>query len=303
MIDIAIIGAGPAGLTAGLYAARAGLNAVVLEQLFAGGQAATTSTIENYPGVESVEGPELAMRMEAQARSFGLSIRYDTVESLSLSESVKTIHTSGGIIQARAVILCMGATPRLLGVPGEDRLRGRGVSYCATCDGALYRGKRVAVVGGGDTAAEDALFLSSLAGEVHWIHRRDALRAAKVVGERALNADTVLPHWNTVVTQVQGDSAVQSITLQNTATNETADLAVDAIFVAVGVEPKVDLVREQIALSPQGYILAGEDGRTSLPFVYAAGDIRQKPLRQIVTATADGANALYSAQADLLGIA
>ena len=302
MLDIAIIGAGPAGMTAGLYAARAGFRTALIEKLFPGGQVATTATVENYPGFPGgIGGPELAAKLADHAQEYGLELLYEEVTGLSLDGKVKTLQLGATSIEARAVVLCMGATPRMLGIPGEARLRGAGVSYCATCDGALFRGKRVAIVGGGDTAAEDAAYLSPLCAEVLLIHRRDTLRAAGALAERTLALPNLRPIWNTSVTEILGNAAVEGIAL-NTA-GETRVEPIDAVFIAVGTTPCTESVRGIVALNKQGYILAGEDTRTPVPLVYAAGDIREKPLRQIVTAVSDGAVAIHSAQSDLAAMA
>ncbi len=290
--DVMIIGGGPAGLTAGLYAARAGLKAVMLEQMFVGGQASTTDQLHNYPGFpDGIGGPELMMLFEQQASNMGLEIIYDSVNSLALEGEIKSAQISSGEIQAKAAILCMGAERQLLGVPGEQKLTGRGVSYCATCDGAFYRDKTVAVVGGGDTAMEDALYLAGICEKVIVLHRRDKLRA---VGRQA---DAVRAHekveimYNTRVERI--DSAEKRLVL---ALNDERTLNVDGVFVAIGTRPKSDLVKGQVETDAAGFVLAGEDTLTSLAGVYAAGDIRRKPLRQVITAAADGAVAAYEAQ-------
>lgn len=296
--DVMIIGGGPAGMTAGLYAARAGLKAVMLEQMFVGGQASTTDQLHNYPGFpDGIGGPELMMLFEQQAINMGLEIIYDGVESLSLQGDIKTAQTfASGEISAKTAILCMGAERQLLGAPGEQKLTGRGVSYCATCDGAFYRGKTVAVVGGGDTAMEDALYLAGICEKVIVIHRRDKLRA---VGRQA---DAVRAHekveimYNTRVERI--DQAEKGLML---TLNDDRTLNVDGLFVAIGTRPKSDLVKGQVETDAAGFVLAGEDTASSIPGVYAAGDLRRKPLRQVITAAADGAVAAYEAQKYLEG--
>lgn len=298
MIDIIIIGAGPAGMTAGMYAARAGLRAVIAEQAFPGGQVATANRIENYPGFPAgIGGAELSQKMEEQARAVGAEFVAGEILSMELEGDVKEIRTAEGTLRARAVILCMGAVPRLLGVPGEARLRGAGVSYCATCDGFFFRGKRVAVVGGGDTAAEDAAYLSALCSEVLLVHRRERMRAQESLAARALALPNVRPLWNARVTEVLGEDNVEGIRLD--VRGEDTQEGVSGVFVAVGTTPNTQMLKGSLALDEGGYVRAGEDTRTSLPLVYAAGDIRTKQLRQIVTAAADGAVAVYSALADL----
>lgn len=300
MLDSIIIGGGPAGLTAGLYLLRAGLRCALFERQFCGGQAATTNVIENYPGFpQGIGGPELSMNMAEQAQSLGLDIRYDEVERVELAGETKRVFAAGRELVAHSVILCMGATPRPLGLADEDRLRGRGVSYCATCDGALYRGRDVVVAGGGNTAAEDALYLSRFARRVVIVHRRDAFRAARALVDRmekTANIDIVYDH---VVESIAGGQKLEEVALRNVKTGSVRALAADGLFVAVGMEPKTELVRGQVELADGGYIRAGEDTRTSLPLVYAAGDIRTKPLRQVVCAAADGAVAASMAALDL----
>ena len=296
MLDVMIIGGGPAGMTAGLYASRMGLKAAIFEKLFVGGQASTTNIIENYPGyARGIGGPELMMEFQQQAEQAGCEVRYDDVLQLELDSDIKTAKTASGDIQARTVILCMGAQARKLGVPGEDRLRGRGVSYCATCDGAFYRSKRVAVVGGGNTAAEDALYLSQLCERVYLIHRRDSLRADAALAERLKEKSNIEIIWDSVVTQLNGADTLETVALHNVKTGSDTLVAVSGVFVAVGQVPGSELVRGKVDLDPAGYIIAGEDTQTSLPGVYAAGDIRTKPLRQVVTAAADGAVAAAAA--------
>ena len=296
MLDVMIIGGGPAGMTAGLYASRMGLKAAIFEKLFVGGQASTTNIIENYPGfAHGIGGPELMMEFQQQAEQAGCEVRYDDVLQLELDGDIKTAKTASGDIQARTVILCMGAQARKLGVPGEDRLRGRGVSYCATCDGAFYRGKRVAVVGGGNTAAEDALYLSQLCERVYLIHRRDSLRADAALAGRIKEKSNIEIIWDSVVTQLNGADILETVALHNVKTGLDTTVAVSGVFVAVGQVPGSELVRGKVDLDPAGYIIAGEDTQTSLPGVYAAGDIRTKPLRQVVTAAADGAVAAAAA--------
>ncbi len=291
LYDVMIIGGGPAGLTAGLYAARAGLKAVLLEQMFVGGQASTTDKLENYPGFpEGIGGPELMMQFEQQAVNAGLEVRYEPAELLELTGDIKRARTMSGDIEAKTVILCMGAGRSLLGVPGEQELTGRGVSYCATCDGALYRGKHVAVVGGGDTAMEDVLYLAGVCEKVTLIHRRDKLRA---VGRQA---DAVRAHekveilYNTRVEKVE--KAENGIVLH---LNDERSLDAAGVFVAIGTKPESALIAGQVETDKDGFILAGEDTRTSVPGVFAAGDLRKKPLRQVVTAASDGAVAAYEA--------
>ncbi|MBQ2769653.1 MAG: thioredoxin-disulfide reductase [Clostridia bacterium] len=296
MLDIAIIGGGPAGLTAGLYAARGGAVVTLFEELFVGGQVTKTHLIENYPGFpDGLEGFSLGALMEQQASRFGLKVSYETVERLELDGPVKKIHVGGRIEEAKAVILCMGAVPQLLGDPREAELTGKGVAYCATCDGAFYKGRTVAVVGGGDTAIADALYLTGFAEQVHVIHRRDALRATKTLQEAAFKNEKITFHWDSVVKTLQGAEKLEALGLQNKKTGEESLLPCDGLFVAVGIEPKNALIKDQLPLDPQGAILTNERMETGVPGVYAAGDLRATPLRQVVTACADGAIAATEA--------
>ena len=302
MFDSIIIGGGPAGLTAGIYLMRAGLSCVLFEKQFCGGQAATTNVIENYPGfVDGVGGPELSMNMMEQATKLGLEVRYDEITEVHLTDEEKYVIAAGKKVEAKTVILCMGATPRPLGVAEEDRLRGRGVSYCATCDGALYRGKHVCVVGGGNTAAEDALYLARVAERVAVVHRRDNFRAAKVLVERMKNTPNIDIYTDCVVESISGTMKLENIVLKNVKDESLCTLQMDGLFVAVGMEPQTALVEGQLELEG-GYIKAGEDTRTSVKDVYAAGDIRTKPLRQVVCAASDGAVAATMAQMDIESI-
>lgn len=287
--DILIVGGGPAGLTAGIYASRAGMRSIVLESGFAGGQASTTDRIENYPGFpEGVGGMELMMAFEQQyGRLGGGEVRYDGVQSLNLEEKT-AVTAAGEVISARAVILCMGAEPRKLGVPGEVELTGQGVSYCATCDGMFFRGKTVAVVGGGDTAVEDAAYLKRLA-TVKVIHRRDELRAASRAGEALMADPDVEKLLSHTVEKIERQDGLLCLTLKDLKSGQVRTLAVDGLFVAVGTQPRTELVRGQLALDGAGYVVAGEDTRTEIPGVFAAGDLRARPLKQVITAAADGA--------------
>lgn len=291
--ELLIIGGGAAGLTAGLYGARAGRRTVLIERMFAGGQIATTHRLENYPGFpQGIGGVEIGMAMMEQAERFGLEIQYDTVNGLELDGAVKTARCEGGDWQAKAVILCMGAEPRRLGVEREDELRGRGVSYCATCDGAFYQDKAVAVVGGGDTACEDALYLAALARKVYLIHRRDELRAAGILRQRVMENERIQVLWNTQVEALLGDGQLEGLALKG---ENKGELQADGLFIAVGTTPQAQLVQGALKLDAQGAIVTDERMRTELPGVYAAGDVRATPLRQVVTAAADGAVAATEA--------
>lgn len=287
--DILIVGGGPAGLTAGIYAARAGMTSVVLESGFAGGQASTTDRIENYPGFpEGVGGMELMMAFEQQySRNEGAEVRYDGVQSLDLAAK-RAVTASGDTISAKAIILCMGAEPRKLGIPGEAELTGQGVSYCATCDGMFFRGKTVAVAGGGDTAVEDAVYLKKLA-TVKLIHRRDELRAASRTGDALMADPEVEKLLSHSIERIDRRDGRLLLTLRDRKADAEKTLAVDGLFVAVGTQPRTELVRGQLPLDETGYVLAGEDTRTAIPGVFAAGDLRARPLKQVITAAADGA--------------
>ncbi len=293
MHDLLILGAGPAGLTAGIYAARGGLDTVIVETKSFGGQAAITPEVENFPGVPKIDGFTLTFNMAEQARSFGVEFVYDEVCAVSLDGEIKSATTKrNGVIEAKTLIIATGASPKKLGLPKEDNLIGKGVSYCATCDGRFFKGKPVAVVGGGNTAVEDALYLSAFASEVYLIHRRDALRASNILSEK-VKISSVKILWNSVVTALDGDP-LEKITVKNLNTEEETDVPVNAIFVAVGQEPASSLFLDVVE-NENGYILADENMATSIPGVFVAGDVRKTPLRQIITACADGAVAAESA--------
>lgn len=295
--DMIIIGGGPAGYTAALYAARAGLCALVLERLAPGGQMALTHQIDNYPGFpDGVDGFTLADSMKNQAERFGVQTKLAEVKSLSLLENPKLIKTANESFLAKTVVLAMGANPRELGAQNETELVGRGVSYCAACDGMFYRGKTVAVVGGGDTAAVDALLLSRVAKKVVIIHRRDTLRATKIYHEPLLKAENVEFCWDSVVTELLHDEKISGVRLRNVKTGDFSEIAVDGVFVSVGRKPATELLQGQIALDESGYVIAGENTKTNIDGVFAVGDIRTKSLRQVVTAVADGAVAVHSAE-------
>lgn len=296
MTDILIIGGGPAGLTAGLYARRGGADVLLLEELFAGGQIVKTHQVDNYPGFsDAPDGFTLGAALEEHARKFGLPIEYAPALSINLEGETKTVTTPSGEIAAKTVILCMGAQPRPLGLAREHEMAGRGLSYCATCDGAFYKDKTVAVIGGGDTAVSDAIYLAKSCEKVYLIHRRDQLRAAGTLADSALATPNILPLWDSVVTGLSGEEAILGLRVQNVKTGEETELPVQGVFVAVGVMPRTELVRDQVALTKAGEIITGERMETNLPGVFAAGDIRLTPLRQVITACADGAVAATEA--------
>lgn len=290
MLDIAIIGGGPAGLSAGLYAMRGGADAALYEGLFVGGQATKTHRIDNYPGFrEGVEGFQLGVELEQHAARFGLAVTYATVESVDLAGDVKKLVVDGQTVEARTVILAMGAKPRPLGLPREAELTGKGVSYCATCDGAFFKGKQVAVVGGGDTAVSDALYLARFVERVYVVHRRGELRAAKSLQRAAFAEEKVEFVFHSVAEAFVGEEKVEGLTVKDVRTGVLRTLPVSGVFAAVGIVPASGLVRGQVACTEDGRIRTNEFMETDVPGVYAAGDIRTTPLRQVITACADGA--------------
>lgn len=302
--DMAIIGGGPGGYTAALYAARAGMSVVVLEKLSAGGQMAQTQQIDNYPGFpDGVDGFELAELMQNQAHRFGAETEYAEVYSVDLQAKPRVIETSEGQFHARTVVIATGAGPRELGLPKEKALVGRGVAYCAACDGMFYRNKTVVVVGGGNSAAADALLLSRIAKKVILVHRRDTLRATKVYHAPLMNAENVEFLWNSAVTELEADGRLQAVVVKNLVSGEESRVECDGIFISVGRNPASGLVKDQLELDAADYILAGESTETSIPGVYAVGDVRTKQLRQIVTAVSDGAMAATMAEEYLAQLA
>ena len=300
--DMIIIGGGPGGYTAALYAARAGLNTLVLEKLSAGGQMALTHQIDNYPGFEDgIDGFELGEKMQRQAERFGAQTEYAEVFRVDLKAQPKMVETSEGIFLGRTVVLATGANPRELGVDGEAALVGRGVAYCAACDGMFYRGKTVVVVGGGNSAAADALLLSRIAKKVILVHRRESLRATKVYHQPLLQAENVEFAWNSQVVELLHGEKLTGVRIRDVHTGEEREIACDGLFVSVGRKPATAFLEGQVALDENGYIIAGESTQTSIPGVYAVGDLRTKALRQVVTAVADGAMAVHAAEEYLAG--
>ena len=295
--DTIVIGGGPAGYTAALYATRAGLDTLVLEKLSAGGQMAQTTHIDNYPGAEEgTDGFALGQKMQQTAEHFGAKTELAEVLSVELAGPVKRVHTDARDFAAKTVILATGADHKHLGAAREEELVGRGVAYCAACDGMFYKGRTVAVVGGGNSAAADALLLSRICEKVVLIHRRDKLRATKVYHDPLMRAENVEFHWNSVVAGLLGEDRLTGVRLRDTVTGEETDLPLDGLFVSIGRSPATELFRDQLELDAAGYIVADESTRTSLPGVFAAGDVRTKALRQIVTAAADGAVAAHYAE-------
>lgn len=293
MFDVVIIGAGPAGLTSAIYAARAGLNAVVLEKVSAGGQISKTHEMENYPGIRSISGVEFAQTLKAHAEDFYAKILPEEVRELKREPWGFSITTDASEYHSKTVIAALGAVPKKLGVPGEEALGGSGVSYCATCDGGFFKGRQVAVIGGGDTALEDALYLSKIAKSVKLIHRRGSFRAQSFLVWRAKQAENIEFIMNSAVKSFRGDFSLSEIVL-DTAGKERV-LPVDGCFIAAGNIPETKLLKGVCALDDNGYIIAGEDACTNIPGLFAAGDARTKRLRQVVTAAADGACAVASA--------
>ncbi len=300
--DVIIIGEGPAGLSAGLYAARSRLKTLILEKEKAGGQIVSTDEVANYPGsIENATGPSLVKRMLDQAKEFGAEIKLDTVKEVELDGKIKVIRGEKEEYQAKTVIVATGAKPRKIGCPGEIELTGRGVSYCATCDAAFFEDLEVFVVGGGDSAVEEALYLTKFARKVTIIHRRDELRAAKSIQEKAFENEKVHFMWDSVVTEIKGDGIVESMVVKNVKTGEETEIFADeedgtfGIFVFVGLVPTTELFEGKLEME-NGYIITDEDMKTNIPGVFAAGDCRKKSLRQVVTAAADGAIAAVQAE-------
>ena len=295
--DMIIVGGGPGGYTAALYAARAGLDVMLIERLSAGGQMNLTEKIDNYPGFpEGVDGFQLSMDMQQQAERFGAKTKYAEVLKLELEGERKSVQTNEGEYLAKTVVISTGANPRQLGVAREKEMIGKGVGYCAHCDGMFYRGKTVAIVGGGNSAVAEALYLSRIAKEVILIHRRDTLRATQIYHKPLQEASNIRFVWNSEVVELLGEEILSGIKVKNLVSGEIQQVDVQGLFVSIGRKPATDLVKEQLTLDDAGYIMAGEETKTNLPGVYAVGDVRTKELRQIVTAVADGAMAAHMAE-------
>lgn len=292
--DTIIIGGGPAGYTAALYAARGGLDAVLIERISAGGQMTLTGDIDNYPGFEEgIDGFTLGMKMQQGAERFGAKTEYAEVVSVDFSQQIKQIETTNGIFLSRTVIIAAGANPRELGIEKEQALIGKGVHYCAHCDGRFYKDKIVAVIGGGNSAVADALYLSRLVKKIYLVHRRDSLRAEKIYHDPLMNAENVEFVWDSTVSEFITDTRVTGIKVNNVKTAEETEILCDGVFVSIGRKPATDFLKGSILLDENGYIVADESTKTSIEGVFAAGDIRTKALRQIVTAAADGAVAAH----------
>ena len=297
--DMIIVGSGPAGLTAGIYGKRAGLKVVILESGFIqGGQIVNTYEVDNYPGMPGISGLELAEKLKEHVTGFGVEIARGKVKGISLDGEWKIVHTKKADYRGKAVILAAGAVHRKLEVPGEEELAGMGVSYCATCDGAFFKDQTVAVVGGGDVALEDALYLSNICKNVYLIHRRDGLRGAKVLQNKVMEKEniTFMPFYE--VTKICVQNKVEAVELKQNQTGETKTIDLSGVFIAIGMEPQSSLVKDLVKEDPAGYVEAGEDCRTSADGIYVAGDVRSKSLRQVVTAVADGAVAIASIEQD-----
>lgn len=299
--DVIILGSGPAGLSAAIYAQRAKLNTLVVEaKPLSGGQILDTYEVDNYPGMKGISGFELGMKFREHADALGVAFYTAQVQEVRNAGEWKEVVTDQDTLQAKSVILAMGANHRKLGVPGEEELSGMGVSYCATCDGAFFKEKTVAVVGGGDVALEDALFLARGCEKVYLIHRRDELRGAKILQEQVQQTENIRMIWNSVVKEIQGEGKVEKIIVHNNIEETDSQLEVQGVFIAVGIQPNSETVKDVVELDEQGYVKALEDTVTSQPGIFAAGDIRTKQLRQVITAAADGANAVTSVERYLL---
>jgi len=304
MYDVIIIGAGPAGLAAGIYGKRAGLSTLVLDASpLSGGQILNTYEVDNYPGLPGLSGAELAQAMRSHADKLGVEFATGRVTSINIIEdNVKQLVTRKATFEAKAVVIATGASNKKLGCPGEEELSGMGVSYCATCDGAFFADKIVAVVGGGDVALEDALYLARSSSKVFLIHRRDEFRGAAVLQDQVFETDNIDVIFDTVVDEIKGEDMVSSLAIRNVVTGEKGELSVDGVFLAVGTMPNTGSISGLPECDEYGYITAGEDGVTNLPGIFVAGDVRTKQLRQIATATSDGANAITSVQRYLQGM-
>ena len=299
--DLAILGAGPAGICAAIYATRAKLNTIWLDKKFVqGGQIVDTYEVDNYPGLPGITGLDLGEALAGHAEKLGMKPQREPVRSIEAEQGIKVIRTKKNEYRARAVIIACGATHRHLGIPGEEELSGMGVSYCATCDAAFFQDRTVVVVGGGNVAVEDAILLSRTCKKVYLVHRRDELRAEKILQERLFACKNVELIWDSIPLSIEGTDKVEALKIQNKKTQEESFIETDGVFIAVGIVPGTEKFKDLVKLDEAGYIVAGEDGITSEPGIFAAGDIRTKNLRQVVTAVADGANAVASAQRYLL---
>lgn len=294
--DLVIVGAGPAGLTAGIYAGRANLETIIFERFSPGGQIALSEWVENYPGFEDgISGIELVEKMRKQVEKIGVPIVTGEVKGIEEYKDRKVVYVNSTWVEAKSVIIATGTSPKKLGVPGEDKLVGKGVSYCATCDAPFFKNQTVAVVGGGDTAVQEALYLTRFASKVYVIHRRDKLRATPILTERLFENEKIEVIWNSIVLEIQGEQVVDSILIKNLKTGETKKLAVTGVFIFIGTRPNTLFVTDILDLDANGFIITNENLETNVPGIFAAGDVRRKPLRQVITACADGAIAANSA--------
>lgn len=299
--DLIILGAGPAGIGAAIYAARAKLNVLWMEKKFVqGGQITDTYEVDNYPGMPGISGMDLGEAMAAHAQKLGISPVRENVLSVETEKEIKIVRTKKNEYRAKTLLIALGASHRKLGIPGEEELGGMGVSYCATCDGAFFKDLTTVVVGGGNVACEDAVFLARMCKKVYVVHRRDTLRGEKILQDRLFACENVEMVWDSVPLEICGEDKVTGITVENVKTKETRTIDTDGVFIAVGIVPNSQLLKGIVELDESGYILAGEEGITSTPGIFAAGDIRTKALRQVVTAVSDGANAVASVQKYLL---
>lgn len=293
--DIVIIGSGPAGISAGIYAVRAGFDTLIIERTgMGGGQVLNTYEVDNYPGLPGINGFDLGMKMQEHVDGLGLEVKTWDVERVENAGEVKKIYTSEGEIETRALVIATGATHVKLNVKGENELAGRGVSYCATCDGAFFKNRTVAVIGGGDVAVEDAIFLAGICEKVYLVHRRDELRAAKSLQNKLFAKENVEIIWDSVVKSIEGNGKVERLQLENTKKKENGSISVSGVFVAIGMKPETEIFKDLVDMDEGGYIRADENCETNVSGIVVAGDVRTKRLRQIVTAVADGANAIYS---------
>jgi len=294
--DVIIAGAGPAGMTAAVYTSRSNMSTLMIERGIPGGQMSNTEEVENYPGYESILGPELANKMFEHAKKFGAEYAYGNIKRIEDGEYKKVIIEDDTEYLAKSVIVALGNEPRLLGVPGELEFAGRGVSYCAVCDGAFFRNKELIVVGGGDSAVEEAVYLTRFAQKVTIVHRRDSLRAQKILQDRAFKNEKISFLWNHIVTEIKGEGRVNAVVVKDVKTNETRELPINGVFIYVGMNPLTDPVKHLGITNEEGYIVTDHEMQTKIPGIFAAGDVRVKNLRQIVTATGDGSIAAMAAQ-------
>jgi len=294
MHDVIIVGGGPAGYTAAIYCARANLKTLLIERNYAGGQMATTEFLENYPGfTEPISGIELAMAIATQAEKFGTEVVNENVIEIITEGKTKVVKTTKNTYEGKTVILCMGAVPRKLDLPKEQQLMGAGISYCATCDGSFYKDKEVAIIGGGDTALADAIYLSRICKKIYIVHRRDQFRGNKYLQKKIFNDDKIEVVWDSVTSEIIGETYLEAINVKNVKTNKIRKIDIQGMFIAVGVEASSELVKEKVKLNDYNYVISDREMRTNVPGIFVAGDLREKSLRQVITAASDGAIASY----------